>query len=427
MPLLLGTKGNEILQWRASAELVATLKASLARKWGRSSALEAQCFLGSFIGSLDDELSYEAQFLRESAALDQAIDAADSAGELQQLRARYRELVSAYFRRRQSALALCGACSALHDRLAARALSLAGERMLQAGLGEAPLHALLVSGDRGRREETLHSENRYFLLYQDGAAHLSPFGAQLAATLKEVGLASGEQTLWHGSFGEWRALLKRSFAQGEAGDQERVPPSLSPLAPFASPSRQGPQELPEWEWHLEAMADLCLVQGDPSLASQALNAAALTVQAVRRRGPFLQLARRVIGLPLALGLFGRWRLQREGEHRLELNLEEMALGPLVMTVRVLAAHAGVPGNATADRIQGLLEKGALDVELAERLLKAYQCFMQLKILSEIRSEGSGAFCDPEQFDEAEDARVRSALEAVLSLQKIAYQRMVGQG
>jgi len=66
------------------------------------------------------------------------------------------------------------------------------------------------------------------------------------------------------------------------------------------------------------------------------------------------------------------------------------------------------------------------VDLAERLLKAYQLFMQLRILSEIRYEEPGAYCNPEEFEEPEDTRFRGALETVLNLQKIAYQRMVGQ-
>jgi CBS domain-containing protein len=424
MPILMGTKGNDILKWRASAELVASLKGSLALKWSRSSAAEAESFLGQFIGSLKNELDYEAQFLREVSALDEAIASATSLGELQPLKSRYKELASAHFRRRQSVLALCETCNRLHDVQLSKALLLAEERMLHMDQGGAPLYALLVSGDRGRREETLFSENRYFLLREEQSPRFFLFSRQVSAALKDAGLLSGEQTLWHGSLGEWRDLLGTSLPRGDSGEQ---PSSLAPLPPFAAPLKPGPQEMPEWEWRLEAITDLRFIQGDGSLAAQALDEAERTVLEGRNRAPFQLLARRVIALPLALGRFGRWRVQRSGERRGEINLEELALGPLVMTVRVLAVHAGIHGGGTLDRIQALLEKGALDVDLAGRLLKAYQCFMQLKILSEIRSEERGSYCNPEEFDEAWDARFRSALEAVLNLQKITYQKMVGQG
>ena len=423
MPMLLGTKGNEILKWRVTAGLAATLKTRMADKWGCSSARQAESFLGQYIGALKAELSYEEQFLSETSTLDEAIAEANL-DELQPLRTRYREVAAAYFRRRQSVLALCESCNKLHDRLLDRALSMAQARMQQPGQGDPPLHALLVSGDRGRGEETLLSENRYFLLYEEQNPSSWQFSRQLITALGQTGLLGAEPMFWHGSLEEWRALLGGSFPLPETEEQHCV---LSPLPPFAAPQKQGSHEMPDWAWRLEALADLSFTQGDASLASEALNTATVTLQNERNRGPFLQLARRVIGLPLAVGRFGGWRLERNGEHRGELNLEELALAPLLMTVRILSVHVGIHTAGTVNRIKELLEKGALDVDLAERLLKAFQCFMRLKILSEIRSEESGAFCNPEEFDEEEEVRFRSSLEAVLHLQKIAYQRMVGQG
>jgi CBS domain-containing protein len=424
MPMLLGTKGNDILQWGASADLVATLERMLARKWEQSPSGEAQSFLEKFIGALRDELGYEAQLSSELAALSGGIETAGTPGETLPLQARYLEVAAAHFSRRRSVLALCEVCNQLHDRTLVQATFFARERMLQLGQGSAPAYALLVSGDRGRGEQTLRSKNRYFLLHEEEGPRFLLFKRQVAAALQEIGLADDEQALWHGTLKEWRAFLGGSFAQDETGAPGNI---LAPLPPFAAPPKQGARELPGWGWRLQALADLCFVQGKEPLAAQALDAAAQTMQGERSRDPFLQLARRVIGLPLALGRFGGLRLQRTGEHRGELNLDELALGPLVMTLRVLALHFGIMASGSVDRIRRLLEKGALDVELAGRLLKAYQCLMQLKILSEIRNEESVAFCSPEEFDEEEDARFRSSLEAVLSLQKIAYQRLVGQG
>jgi len=424
MPLLLGTKGNDILQWRASADLVATLKRKLARKWAVSRAGDGQSFLENFIGALQDELDHEEQLTRWLSALDVEIAGTASPEGIHPLKARYLELLSEQFRRRGSVLALCGACNELHDRILSKAILFATERMRLMGQGSAPDYALLVSGDRGRGEQTMGSQNCYFLLYEAKSPRFLLLRHQIVAALREVGLTGADQPLWHGSFKEWRAFLGGTFPRSEEDSPGNI---LASLPPFAAPLKLGPQELPGWEWRLEALADLCFVQGEASLASEGLVAAAQALQKESNRDPFLQLARRVIGLPVAVGRFGRWRLQRAGKHRGELNLEELALGPLVMTLRVLALYLGVQTTGTVARIQGVLEKGALDVELAERLLKAYQCFMQQKILSEMRGEGSGSFCKPEQFSDDEEARFRSAVAALLSLQKITYQRLVGQG
>lgn len=422
MPLLLGTKGKDVLEWRATAELVEGLEERLGRKWARSSARDAERFLKELIEALGAELDYEKQFERESSILEQAIEEAPGIEELKPMQARYRELICAHFRRRQSVLALCDACNRLHDRILERAVYQARERMQELGQGKAPPHALLVSGDRGRGEQTLYGENRYFLCYESEQNGFL-FSRQLGQTLAETGLLTGDQMFWHGTVEKWRALLGEGFPLRDPVDARNL---LAALPPFAAPLKQGPQQMPEWAWRLESLTDLHPVAGGGRLAEAALAAAAESVARESRRGPFLQLARRVIGLPLAVGRFGGWRVERGGERRGELNLDELALGPLVMTVRVLAVDAGVTARGTVERIKGLLERGALDVELSGRLLKAFQVIMQFKVLSEIRSEETGSYLNPEELDEEEGVRLKGALESVLNLQKIAYQRMVGQ-
>lgn len=421
MPMLLGTKGDDILKWRASTDLVHSLKQRLERKWGSSSSREAEAFLGTLMESLEDELAYEGQLDEGLAALELAIAQAPAPAALVRLQARWRDLASAHFRRRNSPLALCTVCSRLHDLVLRRAAQLAEERMRDLGQGTAPVYALLVSGDRGRGEQTLYGRNRYLLLHQLDSQRFYLFSRQLTLALQEAGVLEEREAPWHGSLSEWRSLLKNV-----GRDQEPPSPDLEPLAPFAAAQKQDAPPLPEWRWRLESMADLRYVAGFEPLAEQAQSAAAAAVREQCGRDPFFQLARRVIGLPLALGHFGRWRLERSGEHQWEIDIERMALSPLVQLVRILALQAGVHEGGTLQRVRQLLDRGALDVDLAERLLKALQCLLQLRIESEIRSEGPGGFANPEEFSAALDARLRSALEAVLSLQKIAYQKLAGQ-
>ena len=423
MPMLLGTKGDDILKWRASVDLVESLKKRLDRKWGSSSTREADAFLGTLMGSLQEELAYEGQLDEGLSALERAMAEAPTPAALVPLQARCRELAAAHFRRRNSVLALCGTCNRLHDLVLRRAAQLAEERMRDLGQGTAPVYALLVSGDRGRGEQTLYGRNRYLLLHQLDSQRFYLFSRQLTLALQEAGVLAEKESPWHGSLSEWRSLLKN----GDQGrEQAPLHPDLEPQLPFAAARKQEAPPLPEWRWRLESMADLCYVAGFEPLAEQAVTAAAAAVREQRGGDPFFQLARRVIGLPLALGHFGRWRLERGGEHQGEIDIEELALSPLVQLVRILALQAGVHEGGTLQRVRQLLYQGALDVDLAERLLKALQCLMQLRIESEIRSEGAGAFANPADFGMALDARLRGALEAVLGLQKIAYQKVVGQ-
>jgi len=423
MPMMLGTKGDDILQWSASVQLLASLREKLARKWEQCPSGAAQSLLDQYIGALREELGYEAQLTSEVDALNAGIAQALSPGELRPLRARYLEVVAAHFRRRRSVLALCELCCDLHDRLLAKALGFAEERLAQMGQGKAPAYALLVSGDRGRGEQTLVGKNRYFLLHEEQATRFLLFRRQVSAALQEIGLTGGDAELWHGSLREWHGLLGAPPAQPEEPAQEEF---LAALPPFASPQKAQPRELPG-QWRPETLADLRVLRGDAPLAREALAAASRTLGLERSGDPFLQVARRIIALPVALGRFGRWRLEKSGARKGELNLTEFALAPLVQALRVLALHAGVEAGGSVERIKRLLETGALDVELAGRLLQAYQCLMQLKVLIEIRGEEGDSFCNPEEFSPETESRFRQSLDALVSLQKIGYQRLVAQG
>lgn len=412
MPLLLGSRENEVFSWRATQELQARLKEQLDRKCAKSSAADAERFLASFVDALAEEVAYEDEFDRETAALEKTIAEAAAPQELQPVAVRCREVAAAHFTRRNSVLALCAMCCRLHDALLARVLDLAEERMRQLGQGSAPICAVLISGDRGRDEETLYGNNRYLLLHELDSPRFYLFCRQVTLALKEAGLLASEEMLWHGSLVEWRALLSDGSKNGKAARDS---------------SGEGEEAKPEWKWRIEAMADLRYVTGYEILGGEALKAAAAAIAEQKNRDPFLQVARRVITLPLALGHFGRWRLVRSGEHKGEIDIEELALLPLMMTVRAMSVQAGVHAGGTLQRIRALMEQGILDVDLAGRLFKAFRCFMQLRIESEIRTERGGAFANPEEFDVEKDARVREAVEAVLNLQKIAYQRTMGQG
>jgi len=281
--------------------------------------------------------------------------------------------------------------------------------------------ALLVAGDRGRGESTLFSRNRYYLLHAPHAPRLALFLRQVLGIFQDLGLSDAERPLWHGTLEEWRAQLMPTAPAAPPPSQEEF---LAALPPFAAPQKSAPPPDPEREW-LVGLADLALTWGDPQLGAQGLETAAAALLAERDGEDFQQLARRGISQPIALGRFGRWRLERSGERRALLNLERYALEPLVSALRILALRAGAVNGGSVARLKLLLDQGILDVDLAERLLKGYQCIMQLKVLLEIRGAADGLYLNPEEFSPETEARFRGALEALLGLQKLGYQFLIG--
>lgn len=419
MPMLLGTKGSDVLSWRASTELLAGLKDALGRHWEQNPAQSAESVLERFIAALDQELVFDRRLDAETAALDRDLAAAATAADLLLAAGRFRDSISSHFKRRRSVLALCGLCNTLHDRLVFRAVQLTQERLSALGRGEASPGTLLVSGDRGRGESTLFSRNRYYLLH-DGSPRQAEFRRSLEGLFLELGLVDPERPLWHGSLKEWQAQFSPSAAPPATPPEE----FLAALPPFAAPEKGAAPPRAERDW-LIGLADLDYLWGGEQVAARALELAGAALMAERGSDSFLQVARRGIAQPLAVGRFGRWRLERSGERRALLDLKRYALDPLQGALRILALAAGSTQTGSVARLSFLLERGILDVDLAGRLLNGYQCIMQLKVLLEIRGARNGLFLNPEEFSEETEARFRSALDAVLGLQKLGYQFLIG--
>ncbi|MBJ6725118.1 putative nucleotidyltransferase substrate binding domain-containing protein [Geomesophilobacter sediminis] len=398
MPLFIGTRGNDILRWSASSQLVSGLEELLSQRWERQSIPEAAALLRQFQGGLDEELAREMAAQRELEEILREVEQAATTGELAALSARGTEFARNYFTSRRSILAHFEINTELHDRIVARSIALTRELMRSKGQGEPPAFALLVSGDRGRGEHGIASGNHYFLLHEEAPELNYLFIHGAIAALKEAGVIQ-ENPLWHGTLGQWERFVAGTGEEQGADDLQR-------------------------EQRLETLADLGPLLGDESLGHRALDLARDAVQRERNGDLVQRLGRKAVAAPVAVGLFGRYRLLKEGEQRGKIDLDGTALLPLQATLRVLALEAGIGCGGTLERIQWLVERGSLSVELAERLLKAFQILVQWRVAA---PGNGGRYLDPANLDEAQDEQFRGAVDAVLTLQKIAYQKIFGQG
>lgn len=392
MPLFMGTRGDDILRWGESAQLVASLKDKLSQRWERLTLAEAASLVQRFQGALEEEIAFEAEAHREISGIFEQLERS-AVSDLPHLLGRGKDEVARYFERRPSVLAHCEICNALHDRAAERVLALVVEATRGDGSDIPPAWALLVSGERGRGEQSFAGDNRYYLLFREDGGRVQRFAACAEALLQEAGFPAGGG-LWHGELVRWRQHLVEGIG-GAKLDEE-----------------------------FEAVADLGQILGDQVLGGEALGVAREVLRQVRGGELLFRLGRKAVSAPLAVGLFGRFRLAREGNHRGEIDLEGLGLHPLRDTVRILAYNRGIEATGTVERIKWLLERGELDVDLADRCLKAFQLLMQLKI-SHHPEEGN--YLDPEGISEAQEHGFRGALETVHTLQKIAYQKLNTQG
>jgi hypothetical protein len=163
---------------------------------------------------------------------------------------------------------------------------------------------------------------------------------------------------------------------------------------------------------------------DPSSAAIRIGAAGTPASLVLR-----EVGREIAEMQTGLDFFSRLRLEKRGPHKGKFDLEQYALLPLIANVRMFAVYRGLRETATMERIKGLLSRGCLNVDLADRLLRAYHDFSRLKIVRQLAEGGmeSLSFIDPRDLAPEEESCFRNGLEAVTALEKIIYLSFTEQG
>ena len=433
MALFLGAKGD-ILAWRGTSELVAGLKELVKEKMASLPADDELDLLHGAREKLAGELAFEKDFSAHFGETLSELERATCQDLLPPLHASCNSLAADYFKRRGSVLALHSLCNTYRDRLLCKALVIAEQEMRLEFLSTPPApYCLLAAGVAGRLEQTLGIAADYFFVYENDdpgtASYFRQFSYRVMAILDGSGLLSGRRrkkpgdTFWHGSLAEWRQWIDQGLHPENAPKRPELPALPSLTVSLKTPHREngGPPQV------LARLADLRAICGDDGLAGE-LTGIVRDVLARQRDSGFLaQLARKVAGKPVALGFFGGFRTEKSGEQRKKVNLDLYAIAPLVMNVRMLAVRYGIEETGTIGRIKELLDRGHINVELADRLLKAYHEFIKQKITLETGHEGRGkndCFLDPENLAKEDEQRLKNGLEAVLSLQKIVYINLV---
>ena len=410
MAIFLGAKGD-ILGTRSVSDLMAGVQGKLDEQMAYLLPGEDEELLLDFKVRLDAELAFEEEVSARFADCMAKLQGVEYADQLPDLLERFNRLATDHFARRGSVVALHELCTASYDVVMRKALELAAAGMELDSKGRPAFPCcFLAGGSAGRKEQTLRDGAEYFLVHEDPGGSLSSYFEEFAyrfiAILKLCGFANaGKRPLagagvWHGTGDGWRNWARSRLHQG-------------------------------WEREgagAAGLADLRGICGDEALIADLQGVARDVLSEGHQGDTFAPLIRKLSAMPVALGMFGGFRVARSGEHRGAFDLEEFALLPLVMNVRILSIRHGLAETGTVGRIKGLLDGGHLGVELAERLLKAYHAIVRQKIVMEIGTGGAtGFFLNPEELPAEEAHHLKNGLEAVVSLQRIVYQSLAEQG
>ncbi|MFN8522937.1 MAG: putative nucleotidyltransferase substrate binding domain-containing protein [Chloroflexota bacterium] len=326
------------------------------------------------------------------------IDRARSLEDLAALKSSRDRAIAMLHRAGASAFDLGRIAAENNDRLAIRAIAL-----VQRDLGAPPArYCWLGLGSEGRREQSIKTDQDNALVYADepGAPatreYFRELGRRIVAALAAAGIPECPGGFMASNpemcrpLGSWRTQLRRALTRADPRD----------IATSA------------------IYFDTRTIAGDADLAAPLLT----DLHTIARHAPA------TLGLLLAdaishrppLGIFGGLATDRGGPHRGTFNIKTQGVSPVVEIVRVFALAHGLSETSTIQRLQTLLQHGAIPETDARDLQAAYEYLWRLRLDHHLRQAADGAPLDdhvnPRALSRAEQHLLRDHFKAIASVQ-----------
>ncbi|WP_237058375.1 putative nucleotidyltransferase substrate binding domain-containing protein [Microbulbifer sediminum] len=144
---------------------------------------------------------------------------------------------------------------------------------------------------------------------------------------------------------------------------------------------------PEAVMRVSIFFDLRSVYGDAHLCEQLQRH---MLSRARRDAIFLAaLAANVLEQTPPLGIFRRFLVERNGEHRDEFDIKKRGVLPIVDLARIHALAHGIPAVNTRERLQHLVDARILTIGDGRNLQDAYDTIQQLRVENQCRQVTDG--------------------------------------
>ncbi|GMG87998.1 putative nucleotidyltransferase substrate binding domain-containing protein [Biformimicrobium ophioploci] len=127
-----------------------------------------------------------------------------------------------------------------------------------------------------------------------------------------------------------------------------------------------------------------------------------------------------------LGIFRRFLLERNGEHRDEFDIKKRGVMPIVDLVRIHALANGVEAVNTRERLRALIDCKALTIGDGRNMQDAFDTIQQLRIENQCRQVTDGArasnYLNPRDLPELERKHLKDAFTVVNDAQEALRHR-----
>jgi len=405
---------------KGTKALIEEFRKSLASRMAVEGSAETLELLYSLKRELQREMTACKGPAEEIGKLISGMGSIRFADELRGCSERFERLLAEQFACRSSVREIHELSCSFHEQLVATALTHALQLLQHEGRIPPDISsALLVSGELGRREAILGERSSFFFVFQDCGPEERGYFDELALRLMAVlsvrfpainrSMFKGGNLFWSGPGSEWEEYVSAGLKGGDAVRQVSA----------------GKNDELLFSRMFETAADLRFLCGD-TVFSQGLLEQSRKLLADEVSGErFWHLAKNTAVMPLALSIFGRLKTERSGKHKGAFSLKSLAIDPLVASSRVLAVASGITETSTVERLKGILAAGNLGVALADRLLVAYQDFLQQQVKLELEAgSDSSLYLNPDVLDEASRERLTGGLEDISTLQRFVHQQLV---
>lgn len=133
------------------------------------------------------------------------------------------------------------------------------------------------------------------------------------------------------------------------------------------------------------------------------------------------LAQNALSNPPPMGIFRRFVVEQNGEHRNELNLKKRAVIPIVDIARLHALANGLPQVNTMDRLQALVDCKAMTMADSRNMQDALLLIMQLRVKHQaekiIKGEATDNYLNPGSLSKLKQKQIKDAFAIVKDAQQ----------
>jgi signal-transduction protein with cAMP-binding, CBS, and nucleotidyltransferase domain len=290
----------------------------------------------------------------------------------------------------------------IRDAITARVLSLVEQEMAREGLGRPPVeYAWVGLGSEGRNEQTFVTDQDNMIIYEAGitdliASYYGEFGRRVVERLNTVGFSKCKGGImpsnekWRGSVRDWEKRIEETLTE----DKKTL-------------------ELLD----LIILSDARRISGAKRIFDIFLKRFHATLR--ENRAIMKELTQSAVLMPTALGFFGKFKVETEGENKGKLNIKLHGWAPLIVSVRALALAEGLDDTNTLKRIRRLREMNLIKRETEEELVDAYLLFVKFRVMNQINEPDSANanHINPDTLDSEEAGRLRKGMRVVESFQK----------